>query len=184
MLDFVLLILALIFGPAMVYEMWAARRRAQGDEVPTLPQVVGPAWAAARPWVELVGYGVKRLIAFNWQPTPADLPRLLRGPVADDGDDEDSADAAPLPALVPAPTGDPLRRLRSDRSRAAVVEVLVQAGWDVGAIRAVLKGDNGAIGAETQAARAALGSAAPPARTFVAREHVGGVRMEREIALD
>ena len=39
-------------------------------------------------------------------------------------------------------------------SRALVIEALVVAGWSVGQIRAVLKGDNGAIGEEVAAARA------------------------------
>lgn len=39
-------------------------------------------------------------------------------------------------------------------SRALLIEALVIAGWSVGQIRTVIKGDNGAIGEEVAAARA------------------------------
>ena len=62
-----------------------------------------------------------------------------------------------------------LDRLEVDRTRAAVLELLVYSGWDVSQIRGVIKGDTGAIGAEVRAARQRLGILTEP-RTLVVRE--------------
>lgn len=51
---------------------------------------------------------------------------------------------------------DDLTALRLDRTRAGVVKALVAAGWSASEIRGVVKGDNGDIGREVQAAREAL----------------------------
>lgn len=51
------------------------------------------------------------------------------------------------------------RRLEVDRSKTALIELMVYTGWTVGEIRAVIKGDNGAIGLEIEAARRRLGMA-------------------------
>lgn len=48
-------------------------------------------------------------------------------------------------------------RLQLDRTKATLIEVMVYNGWQVGEIRSMLKGDNGAIGAEIEAARKRLG---------------------------
>lgn len=48
-------------------------------------------------------------------------------------------------------------RLQLDKTKTAVIEVLVYSGWTTGEIRSVIKGDNGAIGAEVEAARVRLG---------------------------
>lgn len=50
-----------------------------------------------------------------------------------------------------------LDRLEVDRTKTTLIELLVYSGWDVGQIRSVIKGDNGAIGAEVEAARQRLG---------------------------
>lgn len=63
-------------------------------------------------------------------------------------------------------------RLRLDRTKAAVIEVLVYNGWATGEIRTVLKGDNGPIGAEVDAARKRLGIE-PPDRTLKVRDASG-----------
>lgn len=52
-------------------------------------------------------------------------------------------------------------RLQLDRTKQALIEVMVYNGWNVGEIRAAVKGDNGAIGAEVDAARKKLGIDAP-----------------------
>lgn len=52
--------------------------------------------------------------------------------------------------------------LEVDRSRKGVVKALVAAGWGVGEIRAILKGDNAAIGAEVREVQEAIGLPPPP----------------------
>lgn len=59
-------------------------------------------------------------------------------------------------------------RLQLDRTKATVIELMVYNGWQVGEIRAVIKGDNGAIGAEVEAARKRLGIEAAEPRTPIA----------------
>lgn len=74
-----------------------------------------------------------------------------------------SADQADRQADRPSVSADDLHveRLQFDRSKAALIEVMVYNGWQVGEIRAVLKGDNGAIGAEVEQARVRLGLSTP-----------------------
>jgi hypothetical protein len=55
-----------------------------------------------------------------------------------------------------------LDRMEVDRTKTALIELLVYSGWDVGQIRSVVKGDNGAIGTEIEAARNRLGITAEP----------------------
>jgi hypothetical protein len=54
-----------------------------------------------------------------------------------------------------------LDRLEVDRTKTALIELLVYTGWEVGQIRNVVKGDNGAIGTEIEAARQRRGIALP-----------------------
>lgn len=62
-----------------------------------------------------------------------------------------------------------LERMQLDRTRTALIELLVYSDWEVGQIRSVLKGDNGTIGAEIEAARKRLGlTARPPNVTPIA----------------
>lgn len=74
----------------------------------------------------------------------------------------------------PSVSADDLRvgRLQLDRTKSAVIDVLVYNGWGVGDIRAVLKGDNGATGVEVDAARKKLGIE-PPERTMRVRDEKG-----------
>lgn len=65
---------------------------------------------------------------------------------------QSSAPSAPSAKQLTA-----LMRLMLDRDRAALIEALVSAGWNVGQIRAQLRGDNGVIGEEIAAARQRLG---------------------------
>ena len=46
-----------------------------------------------------------------------------------------------------------IARLKVDRTKAALIELLVYSEWGVGEIRATLKGDSGAIGDAVRAAR-------------------------------
>lgn len=50
-----------------------------------------------------------------------------------------------------------LDRIEVDRTRTAIIEVMVYSGWSVGEVRSVIKGDNAAIGTEVAAARQKLG---------------------------
>jgi hypothetical protein len=71
-----------------------------------------------------------------------------------------------------------LDRLEVDRTKTAVIELMVYSGWTVGDVRAVVKGDNAAIGAEVAAARERLGMSEPP-RPLRVRDETG----ERVIAI-
>lgn len=55
-----------------------------------------------------------------------------------------------------------LDRLEVDRTKTALIELLVYSGWDVGQIRGLLKGDNGVLGTEIEAARKRLGISIEP----------------------
>jgi hypothetical protein len=74
------------------------------------------------------------------------------------------------------PLTDAAKRVQLDRTRTAVVELLVLADWNVGQIRGLLKGDSGAIGAEVAAARERLGLAPPAPATLRVRENGGPPR--------
>ena len=63
-------------------------------------------------------------------------------------------------------------RIEVDRTRATWVELMVYAGYSVGEIRGLLKGDNGAIGAEVDAARKRLGISLDP-RQLRVRDETG-----------
>lgn len=57
-----------------------------------------------------------------------------------------------------------LERLEVDRTKTALIELLVYSDWQVGEIRAAVKGDSGAIGKEIEAARQRLGK--PPSVSY------------------
>lgn len=54
------------------------------------------------------------------------------------------------------------QQLPNNRTRRQMIELLVYSGWDVGQIRSVIKGDNGAIGVEVEAAKQRLGIVETP----------------------
>lgn len=60
-------------------------------------------------------------------------------------------------------------RLQLHTTKTTLIEVLVYNGWQVGEIRSTIKGDNGAIGTEVDAARKRLGIDAPE-RTLRVRD--------------
>lgn len=68
-----------------------------------------------------------------------------------------------------------LDRLEVDRTKTALIELLVYSGWDVVQIRSVVKGDNGAIGAEVEATKQRLGIVDAPRQLRVKDEQ--GERM-------
>jgi hypothetical protein len=64
-----------------------------------------------------------------------------------------------------------LDRLEVDRTKTALIELLVYSGWEVGQIRGVVKGDNGAIGTEIETAKIRLGMTEPPRQLRVKDDH-------------
>jgi hypothetical protein len=56
-----------------------------------------------------------------------------------------------------------LAKIEVDKTKTALIELLVYSGWDVSQIRTVVKGDNGVLGNEVEAARQRLGIEAPAA---------------------
>lgn len=78
MLDLLIMLVALVCAPAMVYEIWAAPRRRRGEGVPQLGVIAAGAWAVIAPAVEVVGYLLKRAIAHQWRPTEEEKPALFR----------------------------------------------------------------------------------------------------------
>jgi len=97
--------------------------------------------------------------------------------VEEEPDEEpDRADSAPRRQTDrqtdrTAPASSPLfaaaLNLEVDRSRKAVARALVAAGWGVGEIRSVLKGDNKAIGDEVREVQEAEGLPPPPRQVDV-----------------
>lgn len=81
---------------------------------------------------------------------------------------------------VSAPDQKP-PRLQLDKTRTAVIEELLTHGWNVGEIRSVVKGDNGTIGAEIDAARQRLGIEPEPPRAIPLRPRNDA---ERVLVLD
>lgn len=62
-------------------------------------------------------------------------------------------------------------RIEVDRTKTALIELLVYSGWGVGEIRGVVKGDSGAIGAEIEAAKQRLGISPDPPRVLRVRDN-------------
>jgi hypothetical protein len=54
-----------------------------------------------------------------------------------------------------------IERVRVDRTKTAWLELMVYSGYSVPEIRAIIKGDNGTIGTEIEAARQRLGIQPP-----------------------
>jgi hypothetical protein len=92
-----------------------------------------------------------------------------------------AAPLAPEPAPVetapapPAPEAAPV--LLAPGDRAALLRLLVRHEWSVSQIRATLKGDNNALSAEIEQARAALGVTAPRRVVTVGNGKYGDVEL-------
>lgn len=74
-----------------------------------------------------------------------------------------------------------LDRFEVDRTKTAAIELMVYSGWSVAQIRAVVKGENAALGAEIDAARQRLGIEPEPPRAIPLRPRSGE---ERVLILD
>jgi|GEM_PF-6921861 len=184
MLDLLVMLLALLCAPPMIYGAWAGRQRQRGVDVPAFGALIAAAWAFVRPAVVVVGYLCKRALAFQWQPTEDEKPPLFRATLTTAYVD-DEAPTAPDEANRPQTDrvfalADAIDAKALDRTRAALIEALVSAGWPVGGIRGLLKGDSGAIGAEVEAAKLRLGIGAPP-RTLRISEYISGKATTREV---
>lgn len=62
-----------------------------------------------------------------------------------------------------------LDRFEVDRTKTTAIELMVYSGWSVAQIRAVVKGENAALGAEIDAARQRLGIEPEPPRVIPLR---------------
>lgn len=160
MLDVLLLLSALFFAPPMLYGIYAGHQRARGVDVPELRDVMRDAWAMAGPWLRLVAW------AARWVLAPARARELMSsdtGNVAADRADRPQTD------LVSA-LADAAETKSLDRTRIALIELLVSLEWQAGGVRGLLKGDNGTIGQEVEAARQRLGIKVPPRVVTVGQE--------------
>lgn len=63
-----------------------------------------------------------------------------------------------------------LDRLEVDRTRTAIIELMVYSGWATGEIRSILKGDNNVLGPEIEAAKKKLGIVDEPRQLRVRDE--------------
>ena len=70
-----------------------------------------------------------------------------------------------------------LDRFEVDRTKTAAIELMVYSGWTVAQIRAVIKGENAALGAEIDAARQRLGIAPEQPRAIPLRPRTGDDRV-------
>lgn len=107
--------------------------------------------------IGLVGAGFLS-IALGWVVNyfaPADLTEDAQTEQTTQTDQTDEADQAVSDADLW------LDRMELDRTRTAVIELMVYTGWSTSQVRAVLKGDSGVIGVEVEAARQKLGITAP-----------------------
>lgn len=131
--------------------------------------ILGWLWFfVARPILEDFG-----VIAVGQQPESVNTSQAatpIQEPAQKQTDQTDQTDNADRPSVSAASLRVP--RLQLDRTKTAVVEVLVYNGWGVGEIRAVLKGDSNAFGAEVEAARQRLGID-PPERLLWVRDEAG-----------
>lgn len=111
----------------------------------------------------------------RFAPLPSAAARPLP-PLAPDGRTDGRTDAGILARTELPPV---VAALRLDRTRAALIAVLVDSGWSVTEIRAVVKGENAAISAEVAEATNALAAGKTGARKpLIARDAQG----ERELS--
>lgn len=158
--DAALFALAILCAYPMLYGMWAGYQRAHGVDVPSTPEMIRAMAAAIAPWLRLVGWFVARVLAPRRDHGAMPWPDYV---AHDEADVQDMSRDAGL--SEPSEPSVGFAEPKSDimpGSRAALVQALVDDGWTTGQIRNVLKGDNGAIGAEVAAARQALGVVEAP----------------------
>lgn len=178
MLELLIILVALCCAPYMLAGMF---RLTPPPSPPQLWRVVAPAVVPA-----LVVTG--RVIAFSWyyvkpfmfhgyKRAPEERPRLSTVSsahyVEQDADEAADEAADEVSALFEA-----ARRLQVDRTRPAIIDTLLLAGWEPGAVRGAVRGDNNVVQAEINAARVRLGLK-EPGRVIPMRDSNG----TREVAL-
>lgn len=149
---------------AVAWGIWRAWARPKEDDptMPTAPPVTAR-WS--------IGGEIKRLFVVEGVSdyvagTAVAAPVMSRA-IAQTAPDEQTDEQTDLVSVA----DQWLDRLEVDRTKTALIELLVYSGWDVGQIRGVVKGDNGAIGAEIEAARQRLGIHAEPRQLRVRDDH-------------
>ena len=174
----------LIFGmclagaAALVFLFWLNHQwvtRGQRKDT-ARPAVISRPIAPARP--SLVAIAVSYILGGAG---PIERERVNHSqPIMSPDQEPESADDADGRTDGPSvPAVDPwLARLEVDRTRTALIELLVYSEWTTAEIRAVLKGANDAIGIEVEQARQRLGIKAPD-RQLKVRDQAG----ERLISL-
>ena len=154
LIDLVLILVAAWFAPSMLYGAFTGRSLRR-DLAPYLVEV---RHACAVAWWAL------------WSilspAVPRDRPVRHAAPPAPE----------PAPSLDPAPEPSPLPAL-APGDRTALLRLLVAHDWSVSQIRANLKGDNNALSAEIEQARAALGVTAPRRVVTVGNGKYGDVEL-------
>lgn len=123
--------------------------RLQDGIGPTIHRTADLVRAVARPCIRWLATSIRWLFGVNrFEEAPAASTYVLSSSARTDGrtDGTFGADAA----------AQSIARLRVDRTRAAVVAIMVDSGWKVEEIRAVVKGQNSDISEEVQAARERL----------------------------
>lgn len=164
-LELSVIALALICAPAMMYGVYAGWQRRNGVELPPLSAIGGDVWQALAPilrglwWgVGALGWLMVRILAPRRAGTPPSWPYVN----SDDDPPQDEAETAGLSGLsAPSDVDQSVTHDITPGDRMALIEALVRSGWTVGQGRAVLKGDNGAIGLEFKAAQQRLDVPAP-----------------------
>jgi hypothetical protein len=177
LVELVVIVLALACMPAMVYGIYAGAQRRNGIELPAFGDIIAVAWDAAVPVLRGLWWGVGvagwlsvRILAPRRAGSPPSWPYVTTA--ADPPQDE--AETAGLSGLsAPSEASEAVEPDITPGDRAALVEALVRSGWSVGQGRAVLKGDNGAIGLEFKAAQDRLDVPAPR-RVVTIRNGVDG----------
>lgn len=144
------------------------RQALQAGAGPAAHALADAVRAVARPAWRWMYAGLCRLYGVkDYAAPPARTTAPPPAPPADRQTDR-LADALLLAQTTPTTAAD---ALRVDRTRTALIAVLVDSGWSVSEIRAVVKGDNTAISAEVAAATNAR---AEQQRTPIAQRPTAG----------
>lgn len=159
MVEILIMLVAVLCAPPMIYGIWAGRQRAHGVAVPSFGAMLAAAWAMLAPSLSIAGYVARRALAPARDHGAPPWEHFTHMSSAEDAAHEKTAETGSVCGLSDLSTALESRAL--DRTRAALIEAMVIHEWPVGGVRALLKGDNGAIGAEIDAARARLGISAP-----------------------
>jgi len=123
----------------------------------------GWAWDVARqaglsPWAAISRYIAVQIVKDYQEDYAADPHVMSR-----ESDQTAQTDQTDRQTDEPSAADRWMDRLEVDKTKTALIELLVYSGWGVGEIRSILKGDSGVLGTEIDAARKRLGIAATAA---------------------